>query len=523
VRTPSGRLARGFAFYRHSLLLDGCLGFKRKSATFSQFQPKSLTFNLANLKVLEMKSTQLHLFLITLLMLCASATAKAQVSSELHIEDVTVIDVKGGPPQPHRCVIVQSDRISDVADQEKCERRHDQATRIGGKGKFLIPGLWDMHVHMVFGDWFPRGQEVTLPLFIANGITGVRDMGGELDVLQRWRKEISAGRLIGPRIVMSGPMLDGPQPRFPSSIAIKSPEDGRRAVDDLTKRGADFIKLQSLIPRDAVFAIADEAKKQGITFVGHVPDSVRASEMSNAGQKSFEHLIGIFEGSSPLEAEFIKGAKNESKFLSTYDPKRAAALFALLAKNHTWQCPTLVWERGGNLIDQTDFAHDTREKYVPAYWKDVTWKRFTDEIMHDFNVDDIATRKAFVAKELEVMNEMHHAAVPFLAGTDTPPGVYIFPGFSLHEELQRFVAAGFTSLEALQTATLNPAKFFGRETDLGTIETGKLADLVLLDANPLDDISNTQRIVAVIFNGRYLSRSDIDKMLAGAEEAAKAK
>ena len=269
-----------------------------------------------------------------------------------------------------------------------------------------------MHVHMVFGDWFPRGKEVTLPLFIANGITGVRDMGGELEVLQQWRKEISAGTLIGPRMVISGPMLDGPQPRFPSSIAIKTPEDGRRAVDDLKRRGADFIKLQSLIPRDAVFAIADEARKQGITFVGHVPDAVRASEASNAGQKSFEHLIGIFEGSSPLEDEFIKGAKSETKFLSTYDPARAATLFALLAKNHTWQCPTLVWERGGNLIDQTDFAHDTRAKYVPAYWKDVTWKRFTEEIVHDFNTDDLATRKRFVEKELEVVNAMHRAGIP---------------------------------------------------------------------------------------------------------------
>jgi imidazolonepropionase-like amidohydrolase len=250
---------------------------------------------------------------------------------------------------------------------------------------------------------------------------------------------------------------------------------------------------------------------------------MRASEASNAGQKSFEHLIGIFEGSSPLEDEFLKGPKNETKFLATYDTASAAALFALLAKNHTWQCPTLVWERGGNLIDQTDFAKDTRAKYVPAYWKDVTWKRFTEEIVRDFNTDDLATRKRFVEKELEVVNAMHRAGIPFLAGTDTPPGVYIFPGFSLHEELQRFVAAGFTPMEALQTATLNPAEFLGRENELGTIEKGKLADLVLLDANPLDDVRNTQKIAAVVVNGRYLSRADLDRMLAGVEAAANAK
>jgi imidazolonepropionase-like amidohydrolase len=460
--------------------------------------------------------------LLCVLLIAAACVAQSTTSSTLIIHDVTVIDATGAPAKPHQTVIVRDGKIDAIDSSGDGFGGKLPGTHVDGTGKFLIPGLWDMHVHMVFGDWFPLGKEVTLPMFIANGITGLRDMGGELEVLQQWRKEIAAGTLIGPRIVMSGPMLDGPKPRFPSSIAIKTPEDGRRAVDDLKRRGADFIKLQSLIPRDAVFAIADEAKKQGISLVGHVPDAVRASEASNVGQRSFEHMIGIFEGSSPLEDKFIKGAKTEKQFLSTYDPKRAEALFSLLAKNQTWQCPTLVWERGGNLIDQTDFAHDTRAKYVPAYWKDVTWKRFTDEVEHDFNTDDLATRKAFVEKELEVVNAMHRAGIHFLAGTDTPPGVYIFPGFSLHEELQRFVAAGFTPMEALQTATRNPAKFLGLEDRLGTIEKGKLADLVLLDANPLEDIRNTQKIAAVIVNGRYLSREELDKMLAGVEMAAKA-
>jgi imidazolonepropionase-like amidohydrolase len=315
-------------------------------------------------------------------------------------------------------------------------------------------------------------------------------------------------------------MLDGPKPRFPSSVAIATPDDARRAVADLKRRGADFIKLQSLIPRDAVFAIADEAKKQQIPFEGHVPDSVRASEMSEAGMKSFEHLIGIFEGSSPAEDEFLKGNKTEARLLASYDPARATSLAATLAKNQTWQCPTLVWERGGNLIDVTDFAKDTRAKYVPASWKTKTWKRFTDEIMQGYGNDDLTVRKKFLDEELEVVRLLHEKGVPFLAGTDTPPGVYIFPGFSLHDELQRFVAAGFTPLEALQTATLNPALFFGMEDQLGTIEKGKLADLVLLKANPLDNIANTQKIAAVISNGHYFSSNDLQKMLAAVEAAA---
>jgi len=242
--------------------------------------------------------------------------------------------------------------------------------------------------------------------------------------------------------------------------------------------------------------------------------------MFAAGMKSFEHLIGVFEGSSPAEDDFLKGNKTEGRFLATFDPVRAASLAEMLAKNQTWQCPTLVWERGGNLIDVSDFSKDTRVKYVPASWKNKTWKRFTEEITQGYGTDDLATRKKFIEKELEVVGNLHKAGVPFLAGTDTPAGVHIFPGYSLHEELQRFVAAGFSPLEALQTATINPARFFGMEEQSGSVEKGKLADLVLLSANPLEDITNTQKIAGVIANGRYLRRAELDKMLGRVETAA---
>ncbi len=444
---------------------------------------------------------------------------KPAVDDLLVLNHVTVVDVRTGTLQSEQTVILERNHIASLGPS-KSARYPRNAPSVNCRGLFLIPGLWDMHVHLVFGDWFPGAQNISLPLFVANGVTGVRDMGSELDIVQGWRNEIEAGRLIGPRIYASGPMLDGPKPRFPSSVAIATPEDAHRAVADLKRRGADFIKLQSLIPRDAVFAIAEEAKKQEIPFEGHVPDAVRASEMSEAGMKSFEHLIGIFEGSSPAEGEFLKGNKTERKFLATYDAARAASLAEMLAKNQTWQCPTLVWERGGNVLDASDFSKDTRVRYVPASWKNKTWKRFTDEITQGYGTDDLATRKKFIEKELEVVGMLHKAGVPFLAGTDTPAGVHIFPGFSLHEELQRFVAAGFTPLEALQTATINPALFFGMEDQAGTVEKGKFADLVLLSANPLEDIANTQKIAAVIVNGRYLRRADLDKMVGRVEAAA---
>src|SRR5229473_2172475 len=464
-----------------------------------------------------------HSWIALLSCLFFAAASHAQKSSPdewLVLSNVTVVDVRTGTLQPEQTVILDRNHIASVGPSKSAKYPRNAAS-VNCRGLFLIPGLWDMHVHLVFGDWFPGAREISLPLFVANGVTGVRDMGSELDVVQGWRNEIEAGRLIGPRIYTPGPMLDGPKPRFPSSVAIATPEDAHRAVADLKRRGADFIKLQSLIPRDAVFAIAEEAKKQEIPFEGHVPDAVRASEMSAAGMKSFEHLIGIFEGSSPAEDEFLKGNKTDGKFLATYDATRAAALASILAKNQTWQCPTLVWERGGNLIDASDLSKDERVKYVPASWKNKTWKRFTEEITQGYGTDDLATRKKFIEKELEVVGMLHKAGVPFLAGTDTPAGVHIFPGYSLHEELQRFVAAGFTPLEALQTATINPARFFGMEEQAGTVEKGKFADLVLLSANPLENITNTQKIAAVILNGRYLRRADLDKMLSRVETAAR--
>ena len=438
----------------------------------------------------------------------------------LVLTDVNVVDVRTGEVHPDQIVIIEKNRITTVGSRKET-RYPRNAPTVNGKGGYLIPGLWDMHVHLAFGDWFPNSEQISLPLFIANGVTGVRDMGSELDVVQNWRNLIESGSLIGPRIVTPGPMLDGEKSPFPSVMIIKTPEEGRRAVEELKKRGADFIKLQSLIPGDAVQAIAEESKKQQIAFEGHVPDAVTAESMSNSGMSSFEHLIGIFEGSSPLEGEFLKGGKTVAKFLASYDEQRAERLARVLARNQTWQCPTLVWERGGNLIDTIDFGKNVHGKYVPSYWKDKAWKAETAAVEKNFGTDDLATRKAFVAKELEVVLMLKKAGVPFLAGTDTPPAVYVLPGFGLHEEMRRFVDAGFTPLEALQTATINPARFLGMEELQGTVEKGKYADLVLLDANPLIDIGNTQKIAAVIFNGRYFSRGELSKMLAMVEENSK--
>ncbi len=463
------------------------------------------------------------IFLCLLLATHANTQAKP-ARAPIVITHVTIINPGTSSVTPDATVIITRTKITAVSNSSQAQPPKN-ARIIDGKGQYLIPGLWDMHVHSAFGDWFPGGRDVILPLFIANGVTGVRDMGGDLPILLKWRKQIAAGEILGPRMVVSGPMLDAFLPsgklRFPSSVAVSTPASAVAAVDSLKKQGVDFIKVQSVISHDAYLAAAAEAHEQGLPIVGHVPDKVRIAEVISAGQKSIEHLMGIFEGCSTEEDKFIAGQGSLQLLLTTYDAKRCDSAISLLAKNHVWQAPTLAWQRGGTFLDQLDWKHQPLDEYVPAYWRDVTWRRFHDEMMPDLQKDSLEARREYFDRNLKMVGAMHRAGVPFLAGTDAAPGIYIMPGFSLHDELANFVEAGFTPMESLQTATSNPAKFLGLESTLGSIEPGKIANLVLLTADPLTDIHNTKKISAVIVNGRLLKRNDLDRILTQVEASAK--
>jgi len=463
----------------------------------------------------------MHRLTLGLLLFCIVVIPAANAQEQaLAFTHVNLIDATGRPLQADTTVIVRGQKIVQLGKADGVAIPKD-AKIIEAHGKYLIPGLWDMHVHEIFGEWLPENEKIIPLLFAANGVTGVRDMGGDLEALKKWRARIAAGEMIGPRMVISGPMLDGPVPQFPSSFPVKDAADGKRAVDELKSAGADFIKIQSLIPRDGYFAAADEAKKLGIVFAGHVPDKVRAIEASNAGQKSIEHLTGVFEGCSTVEDELMARPRGpgRGRFLATYDPDRAKALIALFVKNQTWQAPTLFWEQGEWLIEQTNAGPDPLAKYAPTAWRDRTWPMFTRDITKGWSSDPLADREAFVRAEFKMVGEMHRAGVPILAGTDTAAGVRVYPGFSLHSELELIEKAGLTPMETLQTATLNAAKYLQLD-DTGTVEVGKRADLVLLDANPLEHIGNVRKIQSVVLDGRYFSRKDLDGLLHEVEEAA---
>jgi len=450
----------------------------------------------------------------------------------LTITNATIIDVSSGVLHRGSTVVIDGNRITSVSQSSPAAAAAKGQT-VDAKGMFLIPGLWDMHAHVYFDSAAAAiANDFILPLFLVNGVTGVRDMGSLLDPVLRGRAAIAAHTVLGPRLIVSGPMLDGPDANYKAAIAIKTPEDGRKAVDMLKSRGVDFIKIQSGVPHDAFLAIAKEATRLGIEFEGHVPDAVRAADAVTAGQRSFEHLIGIFEASSPDESKYLSrkylagkdtaARKTIGMFLETFDQAREKTIIQLLAAKQVWQCPTLLWERGQWLVDTVDYNKDPDIAYAARSWvKD--WPGASASILKSLDTDPLRVRERFVAHELDLVKKLHEARVPFLAGTDTPAGVDVIPGASLHRELERFIAAGFTPLEALQTATINPAKFYGREKDFGSVQPGRIADLVLLRANPLENIVNTRTVSGVIADGRYFSATDLDQRRARLKQIAATK
>lgn len=467
---------------------------------------------------------------LVVMLLFSSLSCTKTETADLAITNVTIIDVTGAPAKSKMTVLVRDNLISSVNRTEKVQIPKD-AKVIDASGKYLIPGLWDMHVHSSYTGWFAKedtwfienneiNKEIFFPLFVANGILGIRDLGGDLKALKRWRQEIEQEKLIGPRIIATGPIIDGPKPSFPlCSIAVGSAIEGRRVVNSLLHEGADFIKVRELIPRDAYFAIADECKRLGIPLAGHVPRSVNAFEASDAGQKCIEHFTSSWLLSLCEPDELKKGPKSFDRLLHIYSEEKANSVFKKFVDNGTWLCPTIVLDRRLSHLDEIDRSNFPKLEYIPEYWTSNNWERYLQHRLKNQSLEDAAYSKEAFNRQLELTDIMYRSGVQLLAGTDTP-GIYLVPGFSLHEELALFVKAGLKPMEALKTATINPAKYLRIQDSLGTIEENKIADLVLLDANPLENINNTQQINAVIINGKFISRTDLDEMLAQVEMIA---
>jgi imidazolonepropionase-like amidohydrolase len=457
-------------------------------------------------------------------------------SQSLVIKNVTVIDATGHAAEPNMSAEIKDGRIVAIRKAKKA-RTPRNATVVDGGGKFLIPGLWDMHVHGASDSRAPWSHL----LFVANGVVGVRDMSGPPDA-HAWRATQDSNPDPSPTIYLGSPIVDGPDPTWPDSIVAADEAQGREVVDQQQQRGADFVKVYSGLPRNVYFAIADEAKKRGIPFEGHVPEAVNAAEASRAGQKSIEHLTLVAEGCSKeektmaaerqrLEALFrspdaglpqkIATGQNIIRLnfhvVETFDAATAQSLFTQFLRNGTWQTPTLTLLQAH--IDEPLNTNDSRLKFlskeVRAKWDAGYYGHFPPPARAAM----VQLAKAEFDESKKIVGLMYQAGVPILAGTDTM-NPHCFPGFGIHDELALLVEAGLSPLAALQAATRNAAQFVGQLDSRGTIEVGKTADLILLDKDPLADIHNTRSIQAVVLNGKLFQRAALDAMLAKAQTLA---
>ena len=439
------------------------------------------------------------ILLLTVLTTFLVATGPQRALAQtIAITNVTLIDGTGAAPRPGATVIISGARISRIADGKADLAGINEV--IDGKGKFLIPGLWDMLTHLAYvGD-------VTCTTLVAYGVTSVRDPGGALDTVDWFRARIQRGSLIGPRIFRAGPLIDGSKPSSLDRLVIETADDGREAVRFLKARGVDFIKAHNGATPAAYFAMLAEAKKQGLAVVGHIPNDVDPGEAIDAGHQSLEHVVSLFEG--PVRRKVAAGMTQEQAFAEFTDAEATRLARKMVVKG-TWFDPTLVtyWYRAHQW--EARAANDPRERYVTASARNFQ-KSFTP--LPD-NPDIRRALATSFERFLEIARILHREGVRFLVGTDLAVPL-IFPGSSVHEELAWLVKAGLTPMEALVAGTRNGAEAVGRLSDLGTIEKGKFADLVLLNADPLADIANTQKIAAVIANGRLFKREALDALLA---------
>ena len=480
-------------------------------------------------------------------------SAPSPAAGDLAIRGVTVVDVESGALLADRTVHVRGKRIVSVDSGTRALPAG--ATVVDGAGKYLIPGLWDMHGHILHRwSW-------GAPLDVANGVTGVRDMSTSTPMaeVRRIRGEVAAGRRVGPRLVVAGPLIDGQDEgepvMFPEYLAVSSVARARHVVDSLHAEGVDFIKVYTHLRRDLLDAIVERSRHHGLRFTGHVPLALTTAEASDLGMRSVEHAYRHRMACATAEDEIRRllveqlaaqrrrdAVANErledSTFrlgLDGYSSEKCRALGRRFARNGTWFVPSLVemrsrylpeprsWEELDSLFRQPHLAYMPRA--VVARWRDedsygrgARDRGITSREEYERMVADRARE---VETRLRMVADLHRGGAGILAGTDASiyfPTVVI--GFALHEELQLLVQAGLTPLQALQAATLSPARFLNATDSLGTVAPGKLADLVLLDANPLADIRHTTRIRGVVLDGRWLDRAALDALLDQARRAA---
>lgn len=455
-------------------------------------------------------------FLVALLATGSQARTLPEKNA-VAITDVTVIDVEHGRSIGPRTVVVAEGRIVAVSEPRDAVIPNG-TRRVSGRGRFLIPGLMDMHVHLFNRASHRAPNDWAFPLFVANGVTAVREMNADAESLAQvrdWRRRVDARELVAPRILAAGIAVSG-----------KSPADAANQVSAAASAGADFIKVFSEVPAANWQAIMAASRVHALPVAGHVPAGISLLVAAKAGQRTDEHLMQAAEACSSLEAPLMRARENleaealvalrdrqEAAALDAYDERACMRVAAELASSGQAQVPTQILAYEESIRHEGAPRDDPRWRYLRKDER-ARWTRILAGM--PAQADALARGRWQLARR--IVGVFQRAGVSILAGTDTPmPNNY--PGFSLHEELELLVDSGLTPLQALQAATVAPAKLLGIASTTGSIAIGKRADLVLLDGDPTRDIRHTRRIRAVLIDGRLLQRADLDAVLAAAAKA----
>lgn len=461
-----------------------------------------------------------RLFILIVYLLLGSAAFAQKTKADLMITGGSIIDVKTGRLSSNKVIIIRNDSIITVIDQNKSA--HWQVKQnYNAAGKFIIPGLWDMHMHFGGGDSLIQENKNLLPLFLAHGITAVRDASADLSksVLQ-WRDEIAKGKLQGPTIFTSGPKIEGYKSIWLGDIEVGTTQEVKFALDSLQQLKVDFVKITDNTLKPALFLEAIKmARQRGFKVSAHIPAALTMNQVADAGLSAVEHIGYALKAgtkdeqaiSDEIASGALKGKAVNERIIADFDEFSALKAYKNMAKHGMSLTPTLLISRTVAYLDQDDHKNDPYLKYIgKGLRKTYNWR--VERAAKD-DPEAIAFRHQVFEKSAAVLPLLQKAGVKILAGTDAGYlNSFDYPGIGLHQELELFVQYGLTPLQALQASIINSPEFLNQK-QYGSINSGKKADILVLDQNPLLNIKATQMINAVVVKGQLLDRKYLDQLL----------
>ncbi|KTE00587.1 amidohydrolase [Sphingopyxis sp. H038] len=462
--------------------------------------------------------------LVPALLAFAPPAFAAPKQGDVVIRHVTIVDVEAAKTIAGQAVVLKGDDIVAVGADAVIAKDWHAARTIEGKGGYLIPGLWDMHVHFGGGPELIEENKALLPLYVANGITTIRDCSGDLpEQVLAWRGEIAAGSLFGPRLLTSGAKIEGIAPVWKGTIEVGSTADVDAALDRLKNRDkVDFVKITDSTLKPELFLYAlTKAKALGLRTSGHIPMALTVDQAVDAGISSIEHLDYAYNAGAKDEAAIaadfaakrIDRAEANRRLDAGFDRDTAMAAYRRFAAKGVFVTPTLNGSRIIAYLDRDDHSKDAGLAYIgPKLRKTYDWRI---ERAAKADAAAIAARHKQIEDIATILPMLAEAGVPIIAGTDAGfLNSFNYPGFGLHDEIELFQQKGLTPAQALASATRAGPAWFGQLDRYGAIKPGMAADLVLLTKNPLEDIAATRAIDTVVMRGTVQDRAALDKMLA---------